>query len=343
MTHLGWMHAGRLTAQLLAGPRARHPEGVAERLLAVQGQDPRGARLAVRARSDGLSAADVDHALTEDRTLLITWLNRGTLHLVRSEDYPWLHAVTTPPLQTGSARRLRQEGVPPADAEHGIATIERSLTDEGPLNAEQLRARVAADGVRAEGQALYHLLFQASLRGLIVRGPMVSGKHAYVLVRDWLGESRPVERDRALAELARRYLAGHGPATDRDLARWAGIPLGQARKGLGAISPELTEAGDGLVDLVGRAPVAELPAPRLLGAYEPVLLGWTSREEVLGKHRHLVTVNGLFRPFAMVKGRAVGTWSMPKGEVILEALGRISKADRAALGRDAADVERFLG
>ena len=337
--------AARLTAQLLAGPPARDPEGVAERLLAVQGQDPRGARLAVRARSKGLSTADVDRALTEDRSLLITWLNRGTLHLVRSEDYPWLQAVTTPPLHAGSVRRLQQEGVPPDDAERGIAVIERSIASDGPLDAEQLRARVKIAGIRAEGQALYHLLFQASLRGLIVRGPMVEKKHAYVLVRDWIGDPKPVDRDRALAELARRYLAGHGPAADRDLARWAGIPLGQARSGLSAISSELTELtelGDGLVDLKKRAAAAELPPPRLLGSYDPVLLGWISREEILGKHQYLVTVNGLFRPFAMVEGRAVGTWSMSKGEVVLERLARIANADRTALDREAADVERFL-
>jgi hypothetical protein len=335
--------AARLSAQLLAGPRARDPVAVAERLLAVQGQDPRGVRLAVRARSEGLSAADVDRALTEERSLLITWLNRGTLHLVRSEDYPWLLAVTAPPLQTGSARRLQQEGVPPADAERGIATIERSLDSDGPLVAEQLRERVAATGVRAQGVALYHLLFQASLRGLIVRGPMVGRKHAYVLVRDWLGEPKPVDRDRALVELARRYLAGHGPAGETDLAKWAQLPLRDVRAGLNGICSELEVLGNGLVDLKKRSAVAELPPPRLLGSYDPVLLGWKSREEILGKHRYLVTVNGLFRPFALVKGRAVGTWSMPKGEVVLEALAQIAKADRQALERDARDVERFLG
>ncbi|HVC31910.1 MAG TPA: crosslink repair DNA glycosylase YcaQ family protein, partial [Chloroflexota bacterium] len=66
--------AERLTAQLLAGSPANDPVAVAERLLAIQAQDMRGARLAVRARSDGLSAADVDKALTEDRSLLVTWL-----------------------------------------------------------------------------------------------------------------------------------------------------------------------------------------------------------------------------------------------------------------------------
>ncbi|HEY5142084.1 MAG TPA: crosslink repair DNA glycosylase YcaQ family protein, partial [Solirubrobacteraceae bacterium] len=119
------MIARRLRAQLLSGSPARSAEAVTQRLLAIQAQDPRGARLAVRARSRGLTAADVDRALTDERSLLITWLNRGTLHLIRSEDYGWLHAVTTPPLARGNARRLGQEGVSPAAAERGVRTIKR--------------------------------------------------------------------------------------------------------------------------------------------------------------------------------------------------------------------------
>jgi hypothetical protein len=335
--------AERLTAQLLAGPPARDPVAVAERLLAIQGQDPRGARLAVRARSEGLSAADVDRALTDDRTLLITWLNRGTLHLVRSEDYPWLHALTTPPLLTGNARRLGQEGVTPAAAERAVAVVERALATDGPLTRQELRERIAAAGVRTEGQALVHVLMLASLRGLVVRGPMIGREHAYALVRDWLGERGPVERDVALAELARRYLAGHGPADDRDLARWSGMTLRDARAGLAAIAPELRERDHGLVDLAGRGAAGE-PSPRLLGAFEPVLLGWRSREPLLGTHgRRLVTVNGLFRPFALVRGRAAATWSLRDGRVEIDPFGRLARADRVALEADAEDVVRYLG
>ena len=185
--------ARRLTAQLLAGPPARDPVAVAERLLAVQAQDPRGARLAVRARSTGLSAADVDRALTEDRSLVVSWLNRGTLHLVRSEDYPWLQALTAPPLATGNARRLAQEGVDPTAADRGVAVIERALAGEGPLSREQLRERIARAGVRTEGQALVHVLMLAALRGVTVRGPMAGDRHAYALVRDWLGPLPPVD------------------------------------------------------------------------------------------------------------------------------------------------------
>ena len=76
----------RLAAQGLTGRQARSAAEVVRHLLAVQAQDPRGARLAVRSRSTGLRAVDVDSAL-EDRTLVVSWLNRGTLHLVAAEDY----------------------------------------------------------------------------------------------------------------------------------------------------------------------------------------------------------------------------------------------------------------
>jgi len=334
--------AERFVAQGLAGPPEPDAAGVAGRLLAVQGQDPRGARLAVRARSEGLTAGDVDRALSEERSLVITWLNRGTLHLVRSEDYPWLQMLTTPPLLTSCSRRLRQEGVTPEQGEKALRTIERSLATEGPLTRHQLRERLDSAGIPTAGQALIHLLFLAAVRGVAARGPMIGKDHAYVLVRDWLGPQPACDRDVALAELARRYLVGHAPADDRDLARWAGLPLRDARAGLAAIAAELVERDDGLLHLAKRPPVAEVPGPRLLGAFDPLLLGWTSRELILGPHTHLVTLNGIFRPFAMVKGRAVGTWKLSRGKVTVEPLGKVSKAATAALAADAADVERFM-
>jgi hypothetical protein len=333
--------AERFASQGLSGSPARDPAAVAERLLAVQGQDPRGARLAVRARSEGLAASDVDRALNE-RALLIAWLNRGTLHLVRSEDYPWLQMLTTPPLRTSCVRRLRAEGIAPEVGERAVDTIGRALADEGPLTRQQLRERLEAAGAPMQGQALLHLLFLSAVRGVTVRGPMVGREHAYVLARDWLGEPKPVDRDVALAELARRYLVGHAPADDRDLARWAGLPLRDARAGLDAIAPELVERDDGLVHLAKRPPAAEVPAPRLLGAFDPVLLGWTSREQILGSHTHLVTANGIFRPFAMVKGRAAANWKLERGKVAIEPLGRMTKAAMTSLEAEAADVERFM-
>ncbi len=337
------MLAQRLTAQMLAGEPATDPVTVTRRLLAIQAQDPRGARLAIRARSRGLSAADVDSALTDQRSLLISWLNRGTLHLVCTEDYGWLHALTTPQLLTGNLRRLSQEGVDPASADRAVDTIVRALRNEGPLIRSDLAERVRAIGVRTEGQALVHLLFLATLRGLIVRGPTVGKQHAFVLVEDWLGEPQPVERGHALAELARRFLAGHGPADDRDLANWAGVTLRDARRGLDAISSELARTSDGLCDLARRPDAAPLPAPRLLGSFDPLLHGWTSREPILDGHQKRVVTGGMFRPFMLVRGRAAGLWTLRGEEVVTEPFGRLAREDAKALRADAEDVVRYLG
>ena len=315
---------------------------MAERLLAIQGQDPRGARLAVRARSRGFTAAAIDHALTEERSLLITSLNRGTLHLIRSQDYPLLHLLTTPQLRTSSSTRLSQEGVDARAVERGLDVIERALAADGPLTRRELGARLERAGVPTAGQALIHLLFRASLEGVAVRGPMRGPEHAYVLVRDWLGPQVAPDRDRALAELARRYLAGHGPADERDLARWAGLPLRDARAGLTAIASELHTLPGGLVDLRGRR-AAPAPPPRLLGAFEPLLLGWISREPVLGEHAGRVVTGGIFRGFALVHGRAGAVWRVRGTQVEIDPFTELEPPVAAALAQDAVAVRAFLG
>ena len=150
-------------------------------------------------------------------------------------------------------------------------------------------------------------------------------------------------REAALAELARRYLAGHAPAADRDLARWAGIGLRDARLGLARCGA--VQRADGLAEMPAkpRRVAAVLPPPRLLGAFDPLLLGWASRDPITGPHRRIVTVNGLFRPFALAGGRAVATWTIKDGQVVLGPFAELDPETRAALDTDAADVTRFLG
>jgi hypothetical protein len=319
--------ASRLAAQLLSGEKGRTPGEVVERLLAMQAQDFRAAKLAVRARTTGLCASDVDRALN-GRELLVTWVNRGTLHLIRAEDYPWLHALTTPQLATANWTRLGQEGVSPSQAERGVHVVEKELLD-GPRTRAQLKEALQSADVPMAGQALVHVLFLATLRGLCVRGPVVGKEQAFVLVSDWLPRAKSVDRSVALTELARRYLAGHGPSTERDLARWANITLADARAGLAALKAPVIEA-------------APLPPPTLVGPWDEILMGWESRDLVLDGHSHVVTMNGVFKALALVKGKAAATWSLPGGRVALEPLAPIGASVQKALAREAADVERFL-
>jgi hypothetical protein len=240
------------------------------------------------------------------------------------------------------------------DAERAVAVIERALAGEGPLTRTELAQRIAARGIRTERQATPHLLMLAARRGVAVLGPPRDGSPAFALTRDWLG-ARPraqldgAQRDGALAELARRYLAAHGPATAADLATWIGLPVRDARAGLRAIAAELADRGEDLVDLARRPPAPRRLPPRLLGAFDPYLLGWRDRTfAVPAEHaRRVHPGGGIVRAVATADGLALGTWSARRrGDrlaVEIENFAAVSAEVEAALRREAADVARFEG
>lgn len=336
--------AQRLTAQLLTGPQPKPVEAAVSRLLAVQGQDARGFRLALRTRTTGTTAADVDAALTDRRSLVVSWLNRGTLHLVAAEDYWWLHPLTTPQLVTSNATRLAQEGVSPKQADRGVAVIYEQVAAHGPRTRRELRDALDDAKVPTANQALVHLLFAATLRGDLIRGPVRGREQCFMSAAEWLGAPpQPLDRGEALRRLAVRYLTGHGPASDRDLAKWAGIALGDARAGLSVATADIAQDSDGRYDVIDREPAGPVPGPRLLGPFDPLLCGWESRDFVVGLHTGLVTNNGLFRPFALVDGRAAATWGLDGGRLTIRLLQAVKPAQLRALQKDAADVLRFLG
>lgn len=132
-----------------------------------------------------------------------------------------------------------------------------------------------------------------------------------------------------------------------DLAYWAGTTLGRARRGVEAAGCPVGEDGlarlpdDGSAGGSGDGP--GVPAPVLLGMFDPVLHGWASREPVLGPHTTIVTPNGLFKASALVDGRAVGMWTLPGGKVRLDLLEPVGDDALAALAEDARDVQRYLG
>ena len=247
----------RAAVQLLHRPPGYGAVDVVRTLLAVQAQDLRAAKLALRARGELFNAADVDAELSDRRTLVRGWLGRGTLHIVAREDYWWLLALTARARYTMNLRRLREEGVSQDDAERALKIIESALAGEGPLSRAALAARIAKEGIRTEGQATAHLVLFATLRAVSMLGPVRHGNQLFVLARDWLGEPEPPDRDAALAELARRYLTAHGPASAQDLAAWIGLPLRDARAGLEAIASEVVEVGDDLFDLTANDPIPE--------------------------------------------------------------------------------------
>ena len=343
----------RVAAQLLHRPgRGPAIADLVGRLVAVQAQDIGAAPLALRVRSRGLTAADVA-AAREDRSIVRAWGPRGTLHLVATNDLPWLGPLFGPQWINHSLRRLAQEGVMGTTAEL-VRVTDRALAGQGPLTKAQLGERLAKLGRPAKGQGIVHLAALAAAHGKVVLGPDRAGKPTYVLAADWLPSQPPPDNDRgrALAELARRYLRAHAPAGPEDLAAWSGLGLGDARAAWATVGSELTEVRHRDRPLWrarrGGPRPADVPVS-LLPAFDEYLLGWRDRGLIVAD-AHARTVlpgGGILRPAVLAHGRVVGTWRVirrPGADAVAANLFKESDGiDGEALRAEADDVARFAG
>jgi hypothetical protein len=171
-----------------------------------------------------------------------------------------------------------------------------------------------------------------------------------VATRAWLGEVERRPRAESLAELARRYLRGYGPATDRDFARWAGLPLRDVRLGIGRIASEVEEVkvdGNTLIRLKRKPRAPARPVVRLLGAFDNYNLGYTSRAFAVDDVdvKQIVPGGGIVRPTITVDGRFVGTWSSRRSgrrlAVTVEPFAELRPETVGAIADEVDDLGRF--
>ena len=344
------VRAERVRAQSLAGQRPTDPVEVLRRVGSLQAQDTRALPLAVRARSDGLDAAAVRRAFARPRQLVTTWLMRGTLHTAPAEDVRWLLDLLRPPRSSGRIRRL-QLGLDDDLLDRALPDVADALA-AGPLTRAEIVDRLAGQGIAiGAGQAPAHLLLLAAREGVVCRGPDRDDEPTYVRLDDRVGPAEPLDRDEALARLARRYLTGHGPARAADLAAWSGLPLREARTGLDALRGDAEEvriAGEPACRWPSE-PVDEDRTVRLVPAFDEYVLGYRGRDLALdGRFAGRVQPGGgIVHPAVLAGGRIVGTWRQQRARdgltVIVQPFGRLRRGARGELAAEAADIGRFVG
>ncbi|HWG16115.1 MAG TPA: winged helix DNA-binding domain-containing protein [Streptosporangiaceae bacterium] len=333
---------------------------MAAHLGGLQAQAAPPARMAVRPRTAGLTAAAVDQACA-DRDVTRTWAMRGTLHLVATADVRWMTALLGPVFVRKDRGRRAQLGLDDQFCEQALAVLASILAGSIPLTRAELVGRLAAEGIRIDPRTQQppHLLGYAAGRGLICRGPDRPGEEpTYVLLDEWAPDAPALSRDEALAELARRYLGGYGPAARADFARWSGLPAADTKRAWELIAAEtvpVTGAGAGLTALAGAELAAELdharldgapPRPRLLGHFDPWLLGYHDRHLVLDPAwtRRIQAGGGFLLPVVVAGGQVTGTWRLDRraARLAVAPFAPLTAATRDALAGEATDVGRFF-
>jgi hypothetical protein len=279
---------------------------------------------------------------------------RKTIHLIPTDDAGWWLPLFEPETERWSRRRLEQLGLPAKKQEKALDVIGRALAAEGPLTRTEARERVEAAGVKLNQQTGMHIALTAVLSGIACLGPDRGKTTCLVRREDWIGKPPRIDRDRALAELARRYIRAFAPATDRDFAYWSGLPLRDVRAGLESISREIEDVrvgGETMLAMRGGLP--RLPPTgkvRMLGNFDTYLLGWKDRAfSVASEHAIHVKEGGggWIRPVIVEDGIVVGGWRSSRKGARLEITLNLPNAERERLrtmiDAELADLARFEG
>jgi uncharacterized protein YcaQ len=345
----------RAATQLIHRPTsARDPAEIARSIAGAQAQDVYAGPQTFRSRSRTLTAADITRARTEERSLLRTWVMRRTIHMIPTDEAGWWLPLFEPGIEQLERRVLLGFGMPTETQDKALRVVARALAEEGPLTRSEVRERIKGAGVALDTQTGMHIAVTAVVSGVACLGPDRGKTTCFVRREDWLGKLRPFDREKALAELARRYLGAFGPATKRDFAYWSGLPLRDVRAGLSSISREIEEVSVGdQTMLVLRGALPRLPRRgqvRMLGNFDTYLLGWKEREfSVTGEHALHVKAGGggWIRPVIVEDGIVVGGWRSARKGGRLEISLNLPKAERerlgAALEAEIADLARFEG
>ena len=299
------------------------PEAVARVLIGLQAQDLSAAGLAVSARCDRSSHAGVVDRLYRQRSLVKLWGQRNTLHLYAVEDWPLVFGMFQD-ADTPFERSLAKKGVDVEAFRRSIDRFIHAMAAQGSFSYGDLEtAALELGDVEVSGWSAGwgDLCLTVERRGPVCHAEPDAGTSRFAHQRQWLPNTswQPPEAEEAEPELARRYLASYGPATEEDLAYWAGVSQAIARRWLTGLSDDVVEIhvddtpmlllADDIQQLTQRGDV-DARWVRLLGKYDPLLLAHKNKDWIVDPtdRAKVWRSGGRVEAAVLVNRQIAGTW-----------------------------------
>lgn len=326
-------------------------EDVVSTHLALQAQDLGSGLWSVGVRT-GASMEEAHRAI-EDRLITRSWPMRGTLHLMATRDVRWMCRLLGGRSIGRTAARFAQLELSDDVVDRARDLLVATLVGGRGVTRAEAFVVLAAHGIAPEGQRGIHLLGRFCQEGLLCQGPLVGRHPTFVLLDEWVPTSWDPGRDEAVATLAARYVATHGPVPVSDLAGWTGHILAFAREAVALAGDSIVEevVGDAthLVHVDAPAPAARA-GTHMLPGFDEFLLGYKDRSAMLTREEELRVVpgrNGVFLPTVVVGGRVVGTWtrstSASRVAITVTTWATATPSLRRAVERAGAAYGRFVG
>jgi hypothetical protein len=324
-----------LARQLLLERAAIPIPRALERMGSLQAQYAPSMYIGLWSRVEGFERDQLDRALERGSVLQGT-LIRSTIHLVSKRDY-WPFAVAVRRARRDWWRRASGDRPNAREIERTARRLRRRLA-QGPIDRAELD-RVAGKN-RAVATGLWVDMIRVPPSGTWER----RRADLFGSAEDWAGPEN-VGEDEARAHLLRRYLAGYGPASKKDIVAFTGLPLKDVEATLALLQVRTfrDEFGGDLFD-VPRAPLppADTPAPvRFLPTWDATLLVHARRTGILPE-AHRPRVFNTRTPHStntfLVDGEVAGSWRFEKDRITLQPF---AKLDRRTLKELEDEAERL--
>lgn len=228
----------RAHTQHLSSPTAQDPADVVRALLGMQAERMDHTAWALAVRCADVPGPERIEELV-GTTLIRTHTLRTTWYLVHVDDLGWVMRLTRPRLRRLIDNQLRSLGVDGDELERSIGLVAQLVADRGPQRRSHLVAALSEAGHRSDGLYASLVAEAAEIDLVLWSGPRRDGHHTYDLVPRHIRDEPTLDEPTALARLALRYMTGHGPATEGDLAYWATLTRRAARGALQSVRDQL--------------------------------------------------------------------------------------------------------
>jgi hypothetical protein len=294
-------------------------------LCAVQAQDYTAAKWALGLRMRNASDEIIEQAFT-DGTILRTHVMRPTWHFVLPSDIRWLLELTAPRIKAANAYYIRTHGLDNTVFTQSNAILAKALLGGKQLTRTELVSELQHSGI-VTGDVLRstYIIMNAELDGIICSGARRGKQFTYALLDERAPQARTLNRDEALAELARRYFTSHGPATLQDFVWWSGLTAADAKNGLEMNSSQLMNE---IIDNQAYWRSSSLPPANdlsqliyLLPNFDEYTVGYTDRSAIIAASdtEKINAPGDVLNPVIVLDGRVIGTWkrTIKKDSVIL--------------------------
>jgi DNA glycosylase AlkZ-like len=350
---------------LAPGERVGTMSAALDGVIALHGTDPASVYLSAWARTRDVDKAAIEQALYEERSLIRMLGMRRTVFVVPTDLTPVIQSACTDQIAERLRRQLIQvvaaAGIAPdaatwlKDVSEGtvlVLTARGSATGaELARDEPRLRTQIIAAGDNPYGGAVNlttRLLTLLSAEGLIVRGRPRGGWTSTQFTWSAAPARTDLPAAAARAELARRWLAGFGPAPLSDLQWWTGWTTGQVRQAVSSLDLTEVDLGGTLGVLLADDEDTTAPAEpwaALLPALDPTAMGWRERAWYVGEHTAaLFDRSGNIGPTAWWDGRIVGGWAQRQdGEIAVRLLEDVGAEAAAAIATQAERLREWIG